>query len=188
MTVLPVVTYGEEVLRKPAEKVHKVSAKIQKLVSDMFDTMYEQNGCGLAAPQVGVSKQIFILDCTTEDQQMPQMVFINPKIVRKKGAIISYEGCLSFPDIFVEVKRYQEITVRYLDLKGRSQELTVDDGSLLCRAIQHEMDHLEGILFTDHVIDEAAMNKKLEEKKLPLIDPSCRIPEPELDEALKVAS
>jgi peptide deformylase len=188
MAILPVVTYGNKVLRQPAEPVHKVSAKIQKLVADMFDTMYNEDGCGLAAPQVGVSKQLFILDCSTDTQEMPKMVFINPRIVRKKGALVSYEGCLSFPGVFVEVKRYKEITVRFMDEKGRNQELTVDDGSLLCRAIQHEMDHLTGILFTDHVIDEATMNKKLTENKLPLIDGTCRIQEPELDAALALKS
>lgn len=184
MTVLKIVTYGDPVLRQPAEPVHKVSAKIQKLVSDMFDTMYANNGVGLAAPQVGVSKRIFVLDCTTDEEPAAQLVFINPRIVRKKGACISYEGCLSFPEVFTEVKRYNEVTVRYMDLKGKTQEMTVPTGSLLCRAIQHEMDHLDGVLFVDHVVDRFSTGKLLAEKQLPPIDPERILAEPDLEAAL----
>src|ERR1700712_5620221 len=104
MAVMKVLNYGDPVLREPAEKVLKVSVKIQKLVDDMFDTMYAYNGVGLAAPQVGVLKRIFVLDCSTDENPMPQMVFINPTITKKEGAIISREGCLSFPGVYTDVK------------------------------------------------------------------------------------
>lgn len=185
MAILKVVEYGNDVLRKPAEPVHKISAKIQKLVADMFDTMYAHDGVGLAAPQVGVLKQVFVLDCSTKDDELPQMVFINPKIVKKSGACVSYEGCLSFPDVFTDIKRFSTVTVRFMDLQGRRQEMTVEDGTLLCRAIQHEMDHLNGVLFTDMVIDPADMEEKLKKHNLPPIDPAKTLIFPELEEQLK---
>ncbi|MEB3287552.1 MAG: peptide deformylase [Vampirovibrionales bacterium] len=188
MAILKVVEYGEDVLRKPAEKVSKVSAKIQKLVEDMFDTMYAYNGCGLAAPQVGVSKRIFVLDCSTDENPMPQMVFINPVISKKTGAVVSREGCLSFPGVYTDVKRYKSVVVRYMDLKGKQQQMVVEDGSLLCRAIQHELDHLDGVLFVDHVIDRFGTEKQLQEHKLPPIDPQRIMEEPDLDEALSKAT
>jgi peptide deformylase len=184
MAVLKVVNYGELVLRQEAEKVTKISAKIQKLVSDMFDTMYAYDGCGLAAPQVGELKRIFVLDCGTDENPMPQMVFINPVIIKKNGAIISREGCLSFPGVYTDVKRYQTVTVRYMDLKGKNQSMTVEEGTLLCRAIQHELDHLNGVLFVDHVIDRFSTDQQLAEHKLPPIQPDKILTEPDLDEAL----
>ncbi len=184
MAVLKVINYGEPVLRQEAEKVAKVSAKIQKLVSDMFDTMYAYNGCGLAAPQVGELKRIFVLDCSTDENPLPQMVFINPVIVKKEGALISREGCLSFPGVYTDVKRYDSITVRYMDLKGKTQTMTAPAGTLLCRAIQHELDHLNGVLFVDHVIDRFSTDQLLAENKLPPIEAEKILVEPELDSAL----
>jgi peptide deformylase len=184
MAILKVLQYGDPRLRQPAEKVHKMSSKIQKLIRDMFDTMYAQNGCGLAATQVGVAKRIFVLDCSTDEQQLPQMVFINPVIVKMDGACVSREGCLSFPDVFTDVRRYDTVTVRYMDYQGRRCEMTVEGGSLLCRAIQHELDHLDGIVFVDHAIDEAFTNGELAAHNLPSIDDARKIPEPELAQAL----
>lgn len=184
MAVLKVVNYGEPVLRQEAERVVKISSKIQKLVGDMFDTMYAYDGCGLAAPQVGELKRIFVLDCGTDENPMPQMVFINPVIIKKEGAIISREGCLSFPGVYTDVKRYESLTVRYMDLKGKTQMMTVPEGTLLCRAIQHELDHLNGVLFVDHVIDRFSTDQLLAEHKLPPIEPDKILVEPSLDEAL----
>lgn len=184
MAVLKVVNYGEPVLRQEAEKVTKISAKIQKLVDNMFDTMYAYNGCGLAAPQVGELKRIFVLDCSTDEEPMPQMVFINPVIIKKEGALISREGCLSFPGVYTDVKRYQTISVRYMDMKGKTQVMTVQEGTLLCRAIQHELDHLNGVLFVDHVIDRFTTDQLLAEHHLPPIQPEKILTEPDLDEAL----
>lgn len=188
MAVLKVLNYGEPVLRQPAEKVLKVSAKIQKLAADMFDTMYANNGVGLAAPQVGELKRLFVLDCSTDDQPMPQMVFINPVIIRKKGAIVSREGCLSFPGVYTDVKRYESVTVRYMDLKGKTHTLETPANTLLCRAIQHELDHLNGVLFVDHVIDRFSADQLLSEHNLPPIEPHRILSEPDLDQALATAS
>jgi peptide deformylase len=188
MAILKVLTYGDAKLRQKAKEVTKVSAKIQKLVADMFDTMYAYNGCGLAAPQVGELYRIFVLDCSTDDEPMPQMVFINPVIVRKEGAIVSREGCLSFPDVFTEVKRYKTVTVRFMDLKGKRREMTVEEGTLLCRAIQHELDHLDGVLFVDHVIDRFSTDNELKAKNLPPIEPEKIKDEPELDAQLAVGA
>lgn len=184
MSILKVLNYGDPVLRQPTEKVTKVSAKIQKLVNDLFDTMYEYSGVGLAAPQVGVLKRIFVLDCSTDEDAMPQMVFINPVIVRKNGAMISREGCLSFPGVYTDVKRYETITVRYMDMKGKTKEMTVEEGTLLCRAIQHELDHLNGVLFVDHVVDRFSTDQLLKEHELPPIEADKILVEPDLDEAL----
>lgn len=184
MAVLKVLNYGDPVLRQPAEKVVKVSAKIQKLVADMFDTMYAYNGVGLAAPQVGELKRIFVLDCSTEDNPMPQMVFINPVIVRKKGAIVSREGCLSFPGVYTDVKRYETVIVRYMDMKGKTVTLEAPGESLLCRAIQHELDHLNGVLFVDHVIDRFGADQLLSENNLPPIEADKILSEPDLDTVL----
>lgn len=186
MTVLNVVEYGAPVLREPAKEVIKVSKKIQTLVDDMFDTMYAQNGCGLAAPQVGESKRIFVLDCSTEDNPLKPMVFINPVIIKRSGAYLSREGCLSFPGVYIDVKRYGAITVKAKDIKGRSFVMTPDPNSLLCVAIQHEYDHLEGILFVDHVIDRFGTDEILKQCNLPLIDPDKIQNEPELDGLVQV--
>ncbi|MEB3244358.1 MAG: peptide deformylase [Vampirovibrionales bacterium] len=188
MSVLKVYEYGEAVLRTPAEPVHKVSAKIQKLVSDMFETMVAQDGVGLAAPQVGVSKQVLVLDCSPDNPKDGPMVMINPKIVQKSGAYLSREGCLSFPNVYIDVKRYETITVRFMDLKGRNQQLTISAERLLCRAIQHEIDHLNGILFIDHAMDRFGTDQLLAQAGLPAIEPGKLLSEPEIEALLKQAS
>jgi peptide deformylase len=185
MAKLKIQIYGDAVLRQPTTPVLKMSVKIQKTVQDMFDTLHAFHCCGLAAPQVGVSKQIFVLDCATDTQRYGQMVFINPKIVRKSGACLSQEGSPSFLGALLEVKRYNTITIRFQDMQARNQEMTVcaDEHPLLCRAIQHEMDHLNGILICDRVVDVEATNALLKEKNLPLIDPNRLVVDAVLDEA-----
>ncbi len=185
MSVLKIVKYGDPVLREPTKEIPKVSAKIQKLVHDMFDTMYANNGVGLAAPQVGESKRIFVLDCSTEEEPMPKMVFINPVLIKKEGAMVSWEGCLSFPNVFIDVKRYSEITIRAKDIKGKVFTLTPEPKTLLCRAIQHELDHLNGILFVDHVVDRFGTEALLKENALPPIDPVKILSEPDIDQILQ---
>ncbi|MBK8189523.1 MAG: peptide deformylase [Vampirovibrionales bacterium] len=184
MAILKIVEYGDPRLRQPTERVQKISAKIKRLVADMFDTMYANNGVGLAAPQVGELKKLFVLDCSTDDAPLPQMVMINPVLARRSGAIYSKEGCLSFPGVYTDVKRYANVTVRFMDLDGRRRELTVEGGGLLCRAIQHEYDHLEGVLFVDHVVDRFTTDAQLQEHRLPPIDPQRILEEPDLDRVL----
>ncbi len=185
MAILKIVTYGSDILRTPSKEVVKISAKIQKLIDDMFDTMYAYNGVGLAAPQVGYNYRVFIIDEAGENEQPRPKVFINPKIVKKNGATCSHEGCLSFPDVFINVRRYEDVIVRAKDIKGRPFTLEVSGGTLLARAIQHEYDHLEGNLFIDHTRNRFETDAILHEKGLPSIQPEKLLEEPELEEQIQ---
>ena len=120
MAVRKIVKYGTESLRQPSKEVHKVSQKVKNLVQDLIDTMYASNGVGLAAPQIGENVRIFVLDVSTNEEPLNPIVFINPKIIKKSGACISHEGCLSFPEAYTDVKRYENIMVKALDTNGRS--------------------------------------------------------------------
>lgn len=184
MAILKVIKYGEKILRTPAKEVHKVSSKIQKLVDDMLDTMYNEIGVGLAAPQVGENYRIFVIDVAPEDAPPNPMVFINPKIIKKSGAINSYEGCLSFPKLYTNVRRYANVVVKAKDLKGRPFTLEANDGSLLARAIQHEYDHLEGILFVDHARNRFVTEEELKKQGLEPLQVECMLDEAELEEEI----
>ena len=185
MSVRKVLKYGDPFLRGATKEVHKVSKKIQELVRDLLDTMYQQNGVGLAAPQIGESYRVFVIDVSTSNEPLNPIVFINPKIIKKSGAVISHEGCLSFPKAFTDVKRYANVTVRAMDRKGRSFTLDVKDGTLLARAIQHEYDHLDGVLFVDHAINRFEAEDVLSENELPPLEPEKMIDEPELTEEIE---
>ena len=185
MAIRKVVRYGEQTLRQPSKEVHKVSQKIKNLVQDMLDTMYSQNGVGLAAPQIGENLRIFVIDVSTGNEPLNPRVFINPKIIKKSGACISHEGCLSFPEAFTDVKRYEYVMVKALDTNGRPFVLEAKDGSLLARAIQHEFDHLDGILFVDHCRNRFDADKALMEKGLNPVEEKYLIDEPELEEAIQ---
>ena len=180
MAVRKVLVYGEKSLREPSKEVHKVSRKISDLVQDLFDTMYAQNGVGLAAPQIGVNYRVFVIDVSTGDEPLNPIVFINPKIIKKSGSVKSNEGCLSFPEAYTDVKRYKDVTVKATDLSGRSFVLEAKDGTLLARAIQHEFDHLNGVLFIDHCINRFETDNVLKKYHLPPIEPEKLIEEPEL--------
>lgn len=184
MSIRKVVKYGEAVLRTPAKEVHKVSQKIKVLVEDMLDTMYAQNGVGLAAPQVGESYRVFVIDVSTGNEPLNPIVFINPKIIKKSGACISHEGCLSFPEAFTDVKRYANVMVKAMDRNGRSFVLEAKEGTLLARAIQHEFDHLDGVLFIDHVINRFEADEVLKKNNLPPLDVDRILDEPELTEEI----
>lgn len=112
MSIRKVVRYGEDSLRQPSKEVHKVSQKVKNLVADLLDTMYAQNGVGLAAPQIGENYRVFVIDVSTGNEPLNPMVFINPKIIKKSGAVISHEGCLSFPEAFTDVRRYSDVMVK----------------------------------------------------------------------------
>jgi peptide deformylase len=185
MTVLKVVTYGNEILRTPAKEVHKISAKIQKLIDDMFDTMYLNVGVGLAAPQVGYDYRLFVIDDANENEKPRPLVFINPKIIKKCGAVNSYEGCLSFPEMFINVKRHESVVVVAKDRKGKPFKLEVGCGTLLARAIQHEFDHLDGKLFIDHTRNRFETETILQEKGLPPIQAEKLIDEEDLEEQIQ---
>lgn len=184
MAIRKVLHYGEPSLRQPSKEVHKVSKKITDLVRDLLDTMYAQNGVGLAAPQIGENIRVFVIDVSTNNEPLNPMVFINPKIIKKSGAIKSNEGCLSFPEAYTDVKRYKNVMVKAINEHGKSFVMEAKDGTLLARAIQHENDHLDGILFIDHCISRFEADEVLKKYNLPAIDPDLLIDEKELEEEL----
>ena len=179
MAVKRVLQYGEKSLRESSKEVHKVSKKIQELVQDLLETMYAKNGVGLAAPQIGVNLRVFVIDVSKNDEPLNPMVFINPKIIKKTGATVAQEGCISFPEAYTDVKRYANVMVKALDKHGRPFVLEAKDGELLSRAIQHENDHLDGILFIDHCVNRFEADKVLAEHNLPPVDPELLIDGPE---------
>ena len=179
MAVKRVLQYGEKSLREPSKEVHKVSKKIQELVQDLLETMYAKNGVGLAAPQIGVNLRVFVIDVSKNDEPLNPMVFINPKIIKKTGATVAQEGCISFPEAYTDVKRYANVMVKALDKHGRPFVLEAKDGELLSRAIQHENDHLDGILFIYHCVNRFEADKVLAEHNLPPVDPELLIDGPE---------
>jgi len=140
---------------------------------------------GLAAPQIGENHRVFVIDTSSGDEPLNPMVFINPKIIKKSGAFVSHEGCLSFPDMYTNVRRYKNVMIKAIDEKGRSFVLEAKDGSLLAKAIQHEYDHLDGILFIDHAINRFEAEQELTQKHLPPLEVEKLLEEPELDEELK---
>ena len=185
MSVKKIVKYGDDFLRQPTKEVHKISRKVQDLIHDLLDTMYAANGVGLAAPQIGSNLRVFVIDVSMNDEPLNPIVFINPKIIKKSGAVVSHEGCLSFPEAYTDVRRYKDVMVKALDRHGRPFVLEAKDGTLLARAIQHEFDHLEGILFVDHSRNRFETDKVLMEHGLPPVDVNRLLDETELEEILK---
>lgn len=170
---LAICTYGNPVLRKKAVEVEDVDGDIHELVKDMLETMHAERGVGLAAEQVGRAERVFVVDIPAgsdvaddgqhenPDLEMP-LVFINPKITGHTDDVqVGQEGCLSFPEIFANVERWHEIDAEYIDLEGHPQ--TVHAKGLLARAIQHELDHLNGILLVDRMshVKKIALGGKL---------------------------
>ena len=185
MTVRKIVKYGTPSLREKSKEVHKISKKIQILVDDLYDTLYAANGVGLAAPQIGENVRVFVIDVGVDRKTMNPITFINPKILKKEGAVNSYEGCLSFPEAYTNVRRYRYVKVKALDIKGRPFILEADEGSLLARAIQHEFDHLDGVLFVDHCRNRFEADKILTEKGLEPVDSKYLLDEKELEEEIQ---
>lgn len=177
MSVKRVLQYGEKSLREPSKEVHKVSKKVQELVQDLLDTMYAKNGVGMAAPQIGVNLRVFVVDVSKNNEPLNPIVFINPKIIKKSGFCVAQEGCISFPEAYTDVKRYSEVMVKALDRNGRPFILEAKDGELLARAIQHENDHLDGVLFIDHCVNRFETDEILAKHKLPPIEPERLIEE-----------
>jgi peptide deformylase len=159
MSLLTILEYPDKRLRTLATPIETVDAALSALIDDMFETMYDAPGIGLAATQVNVHKQLLVLDIS-EDKSQP-MVFINPKIVARDGKQVYQEGCLSLPNIYADVTRYNQITVEALDRHG--QAFTLEADGLLAVCIQHEMDHLIGKVFVDHL---SPLKRALAEKKL----------------------
>ena len=184
MSILKIIEYGNPILREKSKEVTKISKKIKNLIMDMLDTMYHANGVGLAAPQVGENLRIFVIDVSDPSGPIDPLVFVNPKIIKKSGAISSYEGCLSFPKAYTTVRRYANVMVKALDINGRPFIKEARDGELLARAIQHEFDHLDGKLFIDHCRNRFAADNVLKKYNLAPIEIDKLIDEPELEEEI----
>ncbi len=156
MAILRITRFGEKVLHKKTLPVTDLGPTTQKLIQDMYETMYVANGVGLAAPQVGVPLRLAVINVTPEEKKN-QFVIINPLIVKKEGKTESEEGCLSLPGVGgANIKRYKKVTVRALNDKGLPIEITAE--GLLSSCLQHEIDHLEGRL----IIDRAGIKRRLE--------------------------
>ncbi|MGZ8709711.1 MAG: peptide deformylase [Thermoanaerobaculia bacterium] len=149
MAVLPIRKYGDDVLRQPTEPVTEIDASIHQLIDDMIETMYAAPGVGLAANQVGVSKRLMVIDLSVGKRPAECHVFINPEIVDAEGEITEEEGCLSIPDFVEIVTRPERVKLRFLDRNGTQREMWGD--GLMARAMCHEIDHLNGTLFVDHL-------------------------------------
>ena len=173
-----------KILRQKSKEVSKVSKKIQILAEDMLATMYANNGVGLAAPQVGELLRMFVIDVSGPKEKYNPIVFINPKIIKKEGAVACNEGCLSFPEVYTDVRRYKNVVVKALNLKGHPFVIEAKDGELLARAIQHEFDHLDGILFIDHARNRFDADEKLEKQGLPHVEAEKLIDESDLEEII----
>jgi peptide deformylase len=147
MAILDVLRFPDERLRTVAKKINRVDKSITAIINDMFDTMHDENGIGLAATQINVHKRLVVMD-VSENQDTP-MVFINPEITHKEGKTISEEGCLSVPNNYAQVERAEKVTVSALNRTG--EPFTLDADGLMAICIQHELDHLKGILFVDYL-------------------------------------
>jgi len=165
MTTREILKYPDPRLREVAQPVAAVDAEVQRLVDDMAETMYESNGCGLAATQIGVNMRVFVVDCAGEDEASDFRVFINAEILEADGVQVWNEGCLSFPGVSEEIKRAEHVRVRALDRSGQPFELEAD--GLLAVAIQHELDHLNGVLMIDklNALKRRMMGRKLAKAK-----------------------
>jgi len=147
--IYPIVKYPESVLLKKAEPVTEFNADLKKLADDMFESMYAAEGIGLAAPQIGISKRMYVVDLSVGKNPEERLVLINPEIIEKEGKQTEEEGCLSLPDIRDKVNRHFYVKMRAQDVDGTWFE--VEGEELLSRAFQHELDHLDGILFIDRL-------------------------------------
>jgi peptide deformylase len=147
--ILEIVKYGDPALTKRAEEITEFDARLRKMVDDMFETMYGANGVGLAAPQVGILKRLFVMDCSAGREKPRKVALINPVIETEEGEQIGDEGCLSFPGIYFQVARPERVVVRAQDLDGKPFSLDVMD--LEARCVSHETEHLDGDLFIEHL-------------------------------------
>ncbi len=160
--ILPVYIFGNKVLRKRAENVNKITPELVKLADNMLETMYDSSGVGLAAPQVGRSLRLIVVDITSEEEERKPLYLFNPVVVNARDPSVAEEGCLSVPGIWADVQRPETITVEGLGKDGKRLVLKNISG-LLARCIQHEIDHLNGVLFVDKISDE---DRTLNDEKL----------------------
>jgi len=156
MAVLPIRFYGNPVLRKKAKEITRPDASVIQLVQNMFDTLRQASGLGLAANQVGSLQRVFIVDLSKVVPSSTPMVFINPAMLNSEGEQIGEEGCLSIPGIYEDVPRFKKVKFSAQDLSG--QEFTLEASDLMARVMQHELDHLDGILFLDRLSEVVRAN------------------------------
>jgi len=159
VAILEIRTIGDDVLRQVAEPVRKVNAQIKTLVSDMFETMYASDGVGLAAPQVGVGKRLFVIDVGDHEP----FALINPVLVKGWEPVLDQEGCLSVPGVYMPVTRFKRVLFKGRNIQDRA--VTIEASALLARALQHELDHLDGKIFVDLVEDKLTLEQELAEMR-----------------------
>ena len=175
--ILPIVSYGSSVLKKTAKEITSNYPNLNELIANMWETMYAANGVGLAAPQIGLSIRVFVIDASpfVDEENMSvkeietintfKKVFINPKIISEEGNLWDFnEGCLSIPDVREDVSRKEKISINFFDENFVPQKLKLN--GLAARVVQHEFDHIEGVLFTDHL---SSLKKRLIKNRLSLI-------------------
>jgi peptide deformylase len=159
--IYPIVKYGNPVLEKPSAPVTEFGDELKKLVEDMFESMYEAKGVGLAAPQIGISKRLAVIDVTFKENPREKLVLANPEIIHTAGKQTQSEGCLSIPDFRENVTRANVVTIRAQDVNGKWYEKTGEE--LLARAFLHETDHLNGKLYISHL---SALKRDLIKRKI----------------------
>ena len=166
MAVLEILKYPHPLLKKRCEKVDRIDGEVKKLIRDMTETMYQANGIGLAACQVGVSRRVIVVDVSPIDQEKDFFSMVNPEVISEEGEIEHEEGCLSVPDCFEKMKRKEKIRVRGFSQAGKEIEISAE--GILAIAIQHEIDHLNGVLILDRISRlkrEIYRNKLRKEKR-----------------------
>ena len=166
MAIKPIITEPNKILRQKSIEVESVGKEEQKLMDDMLDTMYDANGIGLAAIQIGVPKRIIVMDIAKNEEKRSPLYFVNPVIKNKNSELSTYEeGCLSVPNYFAEIDRPKKCDVEYLDYNGEKKILNAE--GLLATCIQHEIDHLNGVLFIDYLskLKKTMIIKKLSKQK-----------------------
>ncbi len=161
MSIRKILQYPEPVLREKAKKVTLFDEELRSLVEDMAETMYDAPGVGLAAPQIGESIRLIVVDISVDEENQSYMTLINPKITTAEGAQIDEEGCLSVPELTSKVKRFKKIVVDFQDIEGKEQQLETEDRFAV--VLQHEIDHIKGILFIDHL---SSLKRNLYKKKV----------------------
>lgn len=166
MTVIPVIVAPDPRLKVKSEPVDSVDATIRTLIDDMLDSMHDHNGIGLAAPQIGVHKRVIVVDVAPNDEPPNPMRFANPEIIWSSDKeILNEEGCLSLPTYYADVVRPERVKVKYLDYDNNPQEIDAD--GILAVCVQHEIDHLDGVLFVDHIslLKRKMILRKLQKSK-----------------------
>ncbi len=162
--MLKVVKYGDPILQKEGAAVTEFNGKLAELIANMFETMYTEKGCGLAAPQVAVSKKLFVMDVTGGKDPSGRIALINPQIVETKDTQVGEEGCLSFPGMYFEIERPRLVTVTAQDVHGK--EFTMEVSDLAARCVVHETDHIYGKVFIEYIsmLKRDLVNRKIKKK------------------------